>query len=166
MIPSSPSSYKKILSLIWPQFIMTVLQFTIGYSDIYVAGKISPEAQAAIGITSQYLFVFLILAQGFSSACIATISQSLGAKEPLSIKRYTSLCLYASILCGVFLSTLGLVFIDALIAIFSVPKELLPLLEKTLFLYILAIPFIMLILFLLLFLEQSKKYFIRSFLLP
>ena len=44
-------------SISWPMTCIMFFVFLIGLSDVYVAGRISKEAQAAYGLASQLYFI-------------------------------------------------------------------------------------------------------------
>ena len=48
--------YATIWGLTWPQVLMMLFHFLIGFVDVWVAGRISREAQACMGVMSQAMF--------------------------------------------------------------------------------------------------------------
>ena len=52
----------------WPMLIIMLLNFLVGVVDVYVAGLIGPEVQAAVGFISQILFLTIIIANAISAA--------------------------------------------------------------------------------------------------
>jgi len=57
------------------------LQFTVGLTDVYVAGRFRPEVQGAVGFSSQLLFLFNVLANGLGVGLVAVISRHQGARD-------------------------------------------------------------------------------------
>lgn len=120
----SKSPYKTILSLAWPQLLMMFFHFWIGFLDVYVAGLIDKNVQAALGIVTQILFFLLIVAISFANGSVSTISQSIGARKILRAKRYAALSLTISFVAGIILCILGLLFRDELAGVLGTPKEI------------------------------------------
>jgi len=61
--------------------LMMICHFFVGFTDIYVAGLINPEVQAAIGFVSQLYFLFIILGNAISVGAVALISRAMGAGD-------------------------------------------------------------------------------------
>lgn len=53
--------FTKIWRLAWPQTAMMFFHFLIGFIDVYVAGRLSDQVQASLGIITQTLFFLLML---------------------------------------------------------------------------------------------------------
>ena len=80
--------YATIWGLTWPQVLMMLFHFLIGFVDVWVAGRISREAQACMGVMSQAMFFFMVVAVALANGSVAAISQSSGAGLTLRIKRF------------------------------------------------------------------------------
>lgn len=74
-------SYREIWSLSWPVMMSQVLVSAVGLIDIAMVGRLGPDAVAAVGYASQFMFlgVSLLFAVGF--ACVAMMSRAIGAGE-------------------------------------------------------------------------------------
>ena len=84
-------SYRSLIALTWPQFMMMLFQMGIGFVDVYVAGRIGAQVQAAMGMVLQSLFVFLVIGTTTSSGLLATVGQSVGAGKRDRALRYAGL---------------------------------------------------------------------------
>ncbi|MDR2076045.1 MAG: MATE family efflux transporter, partial [Desulfovibrio sp.] len=97
VVPSPPipspagASFREIWSLTWPQTLMMLAQFLVGFTDVVVAGAISPRVQAAFGILMQCHFFFLIFGLALVNGGVAAISQALGAGLFRRAERYAGL---------------------------------------------------------------------------
>ncbi|NCD26822.1 MAG: MATE family efflux transporter, partial [Deltaproteobacteria bacterium] len=80
--------YATIWNLTWPQVVMMIFHFLIGFVDVWVAGRIGREVQACMGVMSQAMFFFLVVAVALANGSVAAISQSSGAGLPRRIKRF------------------------------------------------------------------------------
>ncbi|MFA6054522.1 MAG: hypothetical protein WC769_04015, partial [Thermodesulfovibrionales bacterium] len=54
--------WSNIWHISWPMFLIMVFNFFVGFADVYVAGLINPEVQAAVGFISQIYFFIIIIA--------------------------------------------------------------------------------------------------------
>jgi putative MATE family efflux protein len=88
-----------------------IFNFFVGFVDVYVAGFIGPEVQAAVGFVSLLYFLVIIIANAISVGTVALISRAIGAEDferAMDVARQSLLfgCLIAAVLTlvGVFLS--------------------------------------------------------------
>jgi len=117
--------YRSIWQLTWPQILMMVFNFLIGVADVAVCGRIGREAQAAMGLVAQALFIFLTVAIAVSNGSVAALSQSLGAGKTRRAARYGGLCLLSGALLGALALAGGLAFRDGFLALLNVPASML-----------------------------------------
>ena len=141
--PSSPVkprvSTREIWSLTWPQMLMMLLQFLIGFTDITIAGHISSQVQASVGFITQCLFFLLVVGIALANGGIAAISQSLGAGLPKRAARYIGLLFKISATLCLCIVVLAYTFRVHLMVLLQVPPEIR---ELTISLWTLFLPFI------------------------
>ena len=96
--PDLSISPRAIWKLTWPQMLMMYLVFFMGFINIWVAGRISADVQAALGMVNQCGLFLMVVAMSMSSGATAAVSQSLGAKRLRRAQRYvgTTCLLYTS----------------------------------------------------------------------
>jgi multidrug resistance protein, MATE family len=129
-----------IWRLAWPQVLMMLFHFLIGFVDVWVAGRISRDVQACMGMVSQSFFIFLVVAIAVANGSVAAISQSMGAGLWRRVQRYVGLSLETAAVFGAFLLLGGFVFLDTLISILRTPDELRPIMSYLLSVYLLVLP--------------------------
>jgi len=61
--------------------LIIIFYFFVGCTDIYVAGLISPEVQAPVGIVGQIYFLLIIIANAIGIGTVALISRAIGARD-------------------------------------------------------------------------------------
>jgi MATE family multidrug resistance protein len=61
--------------------LIMIFNFFVGFVDVYVAGFISPEVQAAVGFVSLLYFFVIIIANAISIGTVALVSRSIGAGD-------------------------------------------------------------------------------------
>ena len=131
---------RKIWYLAWPQLLMMFFHFWIGFFDVYVAGGIGEDIQAALGLITQTLLFFLIVAMALSNGAVSTISQSLGAGRTLRAKRYIGLCILLVLGAGILLLGAGLVFKEHLLSLLQVPARIENIAANYLLIYLVVTP--------------------------
>ncbi len=118
--------YAAIWSLAWPQILMMLLNFLIGIVDVYVGGRIDRETQAAIGVLTQAMFFFQVVASAVANGAVAAVSQSDGAGRQARADRYVWLCLLLGVAASVAILGLGLAGRGLFLSLLQVPQPMLP----------------------------------------
>ena len=85
--------------------------------DTYFAGRISPEALAAIAKSWPIYFIAIAVAVGIGAGTTALISNSIGAKEDKTASMYVAQSIIFAITISIFVTTFGLNFSDELLRI-------------------------------------------------
>lgn len=134
------ASFAAIWKLTWPQMLMMIAHFLIGFVDVYVTGRIGREVQAAMGLITQSLFFFLVLAFAVANGSVAAISQSLGACRFDRAKRYVGLSLALALGFGALLFIGGNALQGLFLRLLQVPTEIRPQTEFFLGVYLLILP--------------------------
>lgn len=121
--------YATIWNLAWPQVVMMFFHFLIGFVDVWVAGRIGRETQACMGVMSQAMFFFMVVAIALANGSVAAISQSSGAGLPRRIKRFVGLSIGLGTLTGIMILIFGLWFDERFLSLLQIPPELMPIAE-------------------------------------
>lgn len=141
------SPYKTIWNLSWPQILMMIFHLMIGLVDVWVASKLGREIQASMGMISQSLFFFLVIAVATASGSVAAISQSIGAGRILRANRYVGLCFILGAILGSVIFLIGFPFRNGILTILQVPDEMRHIMEYfiEIFLYMLPLYYMLII---------------------
>jgi putative MATE family efflux protein len=137
----APGPTQMIWSLAWPQILMMFFHFWIGFFDVYVAGLVGDEVQASLGLITQTLFFFLIVAMALANGAVSSISQSLGAGKTRRAMRYVSLCLVLVFAASFLLVVLCFWLRTPLLLLLQVPVAIRPIADYFLLVYLLLLPF-------------------------
>ncbi len=122
---AAASGFAYIWRLAWPQVLTMFLYFLIGLADVYVAGRLGREVQASMGMLTQAMFFFMVLATAVANGTVAAVSQSLGAGRPARARRYVGLSLLAGGSVSVIILGLGLAGRDVFVTLLRVPEAML-----------------------------------------
>ncbi len=82
------TSPRAIWHLTWPQMLMMYLMFFTGFIGVWVAGQISSNVQASLGLVTQCAMFLMVVIMAVSSGATACISQSLGAGRMIRAQLY------------------------------------------------------------------------------
>jgi putative MATE family efflux protein len=110
--------------------LMMICHFFVGFTDIYVAGLINPEVQAAVGFISQLFFVFIILGNAISVGSVALISRAIGEGDVHRVRRLTSDSLILALIIVAILICLGLLSLDSVFRLLGAEGTVLELVKK------------------------------------
>ncbi|GAB1411083.1 MATE family efflux transporter [Desulfovibrionales bacterium] len=121
--------YATIWGLTWPQVVMMFFHFLIGFVDVWVAGRIGREVQACMGVMSQAMFFFLVIATALANGSVAAISQSAGAGLVRRVERFVGLSVGLGLLSGILIFVLGLSFEHTFLRLLHIPADVLPIAE-------------------------------------
>jgi len=77
----SGSTWAAIWHLSWPGLLNMITIAIASFTDVWVAGKLGPDVQAAIGIGGQIWFFMTFLAVALSAGTTALVSRFCGARD-------------------------------------------------------------------------------------
>lgn len=113
-----------IWQISWPMMLIMVFNFAVGFTDIYVAGLISSEVQAAVGFVSQLYFLLIIIANAISTGSIALVSRNIGAENVALAISNAKQSLIFGVVCAMGLTCTGLIFYREIIATAGFPSTI------------------------------------------
>jgi MATE family multidrug resistance protein len=113
-----------IWRLSWPMLLIMLFNFMVGFTDIYVAGLINPQVQAAIGFINQLYFLLIIVANAISIGTVALVSRNIGAGDLARAQANTKQSLIFGLLIALVLTITGLIFYRQIIAAAGFPTEI------------------------------------------
>jgi putative MATE family efflux protein len=128
-----------IWQLSWPMFLIMIFNFCVGLTDVYVAGFISPEVQAAVGFVSQLYFLIIIIANAISIGTLALVSRAIGAGNYQDAIGTARQSLIFSVIVTVVLMVAGLVFTREIISTSGFPAKIRDISENFLKIFVLAL---------------------------
>lgn len=130
---------RAIWQISWPMMLIMILNFVVGFTDIYVAGLINPEVQAAVGFVSQLYFLLIIIANAISTGSVALVSRAIGAHDYSGAIINAKQSLLIGGLCAMILSLAGLIFYRGIIATAGFPPEIRTIAEQFLRIFAFAL---------------------------
>ncbi len=116
--------WENIWQISWPILLMTVFFFFVGFTDIYVAGLISPKVQAAVGFVGQLYFLIIIFANAISIGTLVLVSRAAGSRDYQKTVEIAKQSVLFSFLVALVLSSVGLIFFRQIISLAGFPVEI------------------------------------------
>lgn len=113
-------------NLTWPQMLMMYLFFFSNIITIWVAGRLGPDVQAALGMVTQCTMFLMVVIMSISSGATAAISQSLGMGRERRARLYISTMVYGSIGLGVITAIPAWIFSSQILELVQLPAPIRP----------------------------------------
>lgn len=133
-------STAEIWHLTFPLVVMTLFQFMVSFTDVWVAGRINAGTQSALGLVNQCFIFFLVVAIAIANASVAAMSQSLGARKPWRARRYFGMVIGLGLAFCLFTLATGFMFRRQLMLLLQVPDDIFELSVELWSYYLLALP--------------------------
>jgi len=108
----------------WPMILIMFFEFLIGLTDVYIAGRVDKEIQAAYGFVVQLYFVFVIIANAITTGTVSVVSRlfTAGDKNILNNTIYSTLI--TTVVSGIIFGVAGIALTPLLIAFVNIPANL------------------------------------------
>jgi multidrug resistance protein, MATE family len=123
----------------WPMLLIMLFNFLIGFTDIFVAGLINRDVQAAIGFVSQLYFLFIIVGNAISIGTVALVSRSFGALAFDKVSEYVKQSLIFGVIVAFILMAVGIFFHGPIIRAAGFPSQIQDIAEKFLIIFSFAL---------------------------
>lgn len=116
--------WANIWQISWPMFLIMIFNFFVGLTDVYVAGFISPEVQAAVGFIGQIYFLIIIIANAISIGTLALVSRAIGANNADKAVETAKQSLLFSVVIAAVVTAAGLIFTKEIISVAGFPSKI------------------------------------------
>ncbi len=133
------SLWENIWRISWPMFLIMVFSFFVGLADVYVAGFIGPEVQAAVGFVSQFYFLVTIVANAISIGTLVLISRAIGSGDNHKAIDVARQSLIFSVLVAAGITAVCLLFYREIISFAGFPGRIREIAEKFLRIFALSL---------------------------
>lgn len=113
----SGSTWAAIWHQSWPMVVQMLIVSAASFADVWVAGKLGSDTQAAIGICNQIWFLMLLMTVALSSGTMALVSRFWGARDYVSAIEAGRQSIIFAVIFGVGSTLLGLLATKPLLAL-------------------------------------------------
>jgi putative MATE family efflux protein len=104
--------------------LIMIFDFFVGFADVYVAGFISPQVQAAVGFVSLLYFFVIIIANAISTGTVALVSRAFGSLAFEKASEYVKQSLIFGLIISLMLMAVGLLFHVPIVRIAGFPPQI------------------------------------------
>ncbi len=118
--------HKLIITLGVPTIISTLISTIYNLADTYFVGSISTSASGAVGIVFSLMAVIQAFGFMYGHGSGTNLSKHLGMKDIETGKRYAATGFYLSLLSGLIITILGLLFLDPFMRLLGSTETILP----------------------------------------
>ena len=106
--------------------LIMLFEFFIGLTDVYVAGRVGKDVQAAYGFVIQLYFMFIVIANALTVGAVSVVSRLHTSKDKERLTAAISSSLIATAAAGMLTAFVGIVFAPLLINLLNIPAQLKP----------------------------------------
>ena len=111
-----------------PLMLSGILQLLFNAADVVVVGRFAgDEALAAVGSTGTLIALFTNLFIGLSVGANVAAARACGEGDPLKISRVVHTSMLVSVICGAFVTVMGLIFSPTFLKLMKTPEEIIDL---------------------------------------
>jgi putative MATE family efflux protein len=118
--------FRIIWKFSWPVLGTMLLNFIVGYTDVYVAGLLGPDVQAVVGFISQLYFVLIVLGNALGVGTVALVSRAVGGDDWDSAYHFTRQTMILACILGLSLSALSFTGAGEIVRRFDLPETIRP----------------------------------------
>ena len=106
--------------------LIMVFEALIGLTDVYVAGRLGKDIQAAYGFVIQFYFIFIVLANALTVGTVSVVSQLYTSKDQGQLTAAIFSSLTTTVGAGLLTAFVGILFTPLLIAFLNIPVQVKP----------------------------------------
>ena len=133
--------FKKIVLFSLPIMAMNILQLLFNAADMIVVGRFSgKEALAAVGSTAALINLIINTFMGLSVGTSVAVAQDYGAGDWKGVHRCVHTSIMISLLGGVGVTVIGLVFCSPMLRLMGTPGDIIDLAKLYMMLYFIGVP--------------------------
>jgi multidrug resistance protein, MATE family len=110
----------------WPMTLIMCFDFLVGLTDVFVAGRVGKDVQAAYGFVIQLYMISIIIANALTVGTVSVVSRLFAAGEQNELKKTVFTSLAASAGAGAFFAILGIILSPVLIEHLNIPAQIKP----------------------------------------
>ncbi|HNW83188.1 MAG TPA: MATE family efflux transporter [bacterium] len=137
----SENFYKRALAIAVPIAIHNLIISSINMADVFMVGQLGESAIAALGISNQLMFLFILFLFGMGSGGSIFISQFYGKKDRVNLHRVIGIMMVPALAISIIMAS-GAIFIPkVLMSVFSKDAEVLDQSARYLMIVGLSYPF-------------------------
>ena len=111
-------------SLSWPMTLIMFFEFMISLADVFIAGKINKEVQAAYGFVTQIYFIFTVIGNALTIGTVSVISRLCSETEDASYSKAVFATVVTTSIAGMILGISGIFLTPIIFNFLHIPEVL------------------------------------------
>ena len=119
LITRDRSFYRSLVALAVPVALQNLITFAVSFADNLMVGSLGDAAVSGVYMGSQIQTLLQMISGGIEGAILVLASQYWGKKDIRSIKRIIAIGLQFSLMFGILLTTVCLVFPSQILSLFT-----------------------------------------------
>ena len=120
-------TYKMLLRFVLPSIIMMVFTSIYGVVDgLFVSNFVGKTPFAAVNLVMPFIMVFGGIGFMFGTGGSALVAKTMGEGDKHRANQYFTMMIAATLICGVIISTLGVIFMEPISVFLGADAEMLP----------------------------------------
>jgi len=104
--------------------LIMAFMFFVSLTDVFIAGRISKDVQASVGLVSQVYFIFVVVATSSNVGTVSVISRLYGSDDRDTYRDAVYSILLTIFIAGIALSILGVLLSPFIIRSLNVPESI------------------------------------------
>lgn len=137
--------FPAVISYSIPIILSSLLQLLFNAADLIVVGRYCGSISlAAVGATSSLTSLLVNFFVGLSVGSGVAVAQAIGAREHTSVHNTVHTSIPLSLICGIFLSFIGIIFCEDFLTLMGTPADVIPLSAIYMKIYFAGTVFVML----------------------
>ena len=113
-----------IWGLVWPQMSMLLCTIIINLTDIWAAGRLSADIQAAVGISFQVQAFLLVFGWALGSGSMAAVTQSMGGGRILRAQNYVGFVIAVCVIIALAVAGIMYMLRGSVLTLLQTPEAL------------------------------------------
>lgn len=120
-------TYKMLLQFLLPSIIMMVFTSIYGVVDgLFVSNFVGKTPFAAVNLVMPFIMVFGGIGFMFGTGGSALVAKTMGEGDKPRANRYFTMMIIATLICGVVISTIGVIYMEPISVFLGADAEMLP----------------------------------------
>ena len=120
-------TYKMLLQFVLPSIIMMVFTSIYGVVDgLFVSNFVGKTSFAAVNLVMPFIMIFGGIGFMFGTGGSALVAKTMGEGDKRRANQYFTMMMVSTLICGVIISVLGVVFMEPISVFLGADEEMLP----------------------------------------
>lgn len=107
----------------WPMIFIMFFEFIISLTDVFIAGKLGREYQAAVGFSMQVYFIFIVVANSLTTGVVSSVSKLFSSQDSGAVSDSVHTATLSAAVAGIFFGAAGITITGPVVSLLNIPQE-------------------------------------------